>query len=171
MKMKNKFALLSVMACSAVCMQASSLTTLVQCAVPVVSGVTGYKSLQGSLEQNEFQQQLQSRGEIKKEAMFEKITTMNRCASKKHTKEYNYDLSIATAAFSLGMVGTYMYTQEPVNLVVAAVMSTVAVGSHLYGRKRFDHAKEVVNAMPSEIDIESQQLIAKSCHDTFGSKK
>ncbi len=160
MKMKNKFTLILVMVSSSVCVQASSWTTIAQVAVPIVSGVTGYKSWQDRQDQNKFQQSLQERSEIKKEAMFEKKSNFLciPCAS----KGCFYDLSIGAAVTSLYLVGRSIYSKNVEDLIPAALLSSIAIQSYFSGGKNFADAKKAANVIPSELDIESQQFIVKS---------
>jgi|GEM_PF-1371912 len=152
MKINSKFLLVSLFA--SITMQASSLTTLLQCTVPIVSGITGYKSYQDLQDYKAFTDRLDDRKEG------EKLGLVRKCIMPTV-------ISCSLACTSLMGAGISVFEsieKEPISSsddVTIAVYAGLAVVAYIYGHQKLQHTKDVANATPSIFDIEAQQLRPK----------
>ena len=162
MTINSKIMLFSVIICSSLSVQASSVTTLLQCAVPVASGVTGYLSMQDLKNCYNFQENLPEQ----KQQTFVDKSEMGSILS---------IVSIGGSIISSIIAASSACTDQPTSAMLLGA-STATLGLSVYyamqGHQVIQHAKDemnalarninVVDAIPNNMHIELQQDVVRS---------
>jgi len=145
MTVNSKIMLYSVIICSSLSVRASSVTTLLQCAVPVVSGLTGYLSMQDLKTCYNFPENLP---EQQQQTFIDK-------------SEIGSILSIVSVGGSILssiIAASSIFTDQSTTILLSA--STATLGLSVYyamqGHQVIQQAKDEMNALPRNIDIALQ---------------
>jgi len=135
--MKMNFKILVLLSLySSITMQASSLTTLLQYTVPIISGITGYKSYQDANDFRALSKSYRDLGDYK-------------LLKGSGSSEISYQFAL----ISLAMAGSSIwYSNNNINLekdiashhaIISTGLAILTVGTYIYGHKKLELAKKV----------------------------